>query len=54
MEMDGQHWCAQRRIYPAQKVIEEIIEAGFNVIEMQVDAGAALEPSLLRAVVTTR
>ncbi len=49
IEIDGQHWCAQRRLYPVDKVLSEVIEAGFEVIEQQVDDHNN-NPSILRMV----
>ncbi|MNJ91263.1 Ubiquinone biosynthesis O-methyltransferase [compost metagenome] len=37
IEIDGQHWCAQRRIYPLQKIIDEVAAAGFKVISKRLD-----------------
>lgn len=37
IQLDGQHWCAQRRIYPAQKVLSEMTDAGFVIVEQQLD-----------------
>lgn len=49
VKVEGQHWCAQRRIYPAEKVINEIENAGFEILEQQIDEQAN-EPSMLRMV----
>jgi 2-polyprenyl-6-hydroxyphenyl methylase/3-demethylubiquinone-9 3-methyltransferase len=37
VEVDGQHWCAQRRFYPAAKVKEEIAQVGFKVLSTRFD-----------------
>lgn len=47
--IDGQHWCAQRRIYPVQKVMNEVVDAGFEVLEQQVEEQKN-NPSMLRLV----
>lgn len=49
VEIEGQHWCVQRRVYPVEKVIREVGSAGFEVLEQQVDAEKD-EPSMLRMV----
>lgn len=49
VEVNGQHWCAQRRIYPPEKVLEEVSEAGLTIISEQLDAQPG-EPSMLRLV----
>ena len=49
VEIDGQHWCAQRRIYPIQKVLEEVAQSGFSILSQQVD-DQENEPSMLRLV----
>ena len=49
VEVDGQHWCAQRRIYPAETIMSEVARAGFTVLEKQIDEQKD-EPSMLRVV----
>lgn len=49
IEIEGQHWCAQRRIYPVEKVMSEVADAGFEVLEQQVDEQDN-NPSMLRLV----
>lgn len=49
VEIDGQHWCAQRRIYPVEKVMSEVVDAGFEVLEQQVEEKKN-DPSMLRLV----
>lgn len=51
VEVDGQHWCAQRRIYPVEKVINEIKNAGFEILEQQINEQNN-EPSMLRMVLS--
>jgi 2-polyprenyl-3-methyl-5-hydroxy-6-metoxy-1,4-benzoquinol methylase len=48
-EIDGQHWCAQRRIYPAETVLEEVRQAGFTIVAERMDAQHD-KPSMLRLV----
>lgn len=44
---EGDFWCAQRRIYPAKKVFNEIEKAGFRIISQQLDEQDK-GPSMLR------
>lgn len=48
-EFNGQFWCAQRRIYPAKTVINEVLNAGFEILENQFDQQMN-KPSMLRLV----
>ncbi|OFZ17449.1 MAG: hypothetical protein A2X86_03030 [Bdellovibrionales bacterium GWA2_49_15] len=50
IEIDGQYWCAQRRIYPEAKVLDEISEAGFKVMMKSLDSQGENHPRLLRLV----
>jgi len=50
IEKDGQHWCAQRRIYPPQKVLDEVAAASLNVISKRLDLQEDGQPSMLRLV----
>lgn len=49
VEIEGQYWCAQRRIYPADKVVSEVTDAGFQILEQQID-DQEKNPSMLRMV----
>lgn len=49
VELNGQTWCAQRRIYPSYTVLEEVFKAGFVVISNRLDAQPG-KPSMLRLV----
>lgn len=49
VEIAGQHWCAQRRIYPADKIVSEVNDAGFEILEQQID-DQENKPSMLRMV----
>ena len=51
IEIKGQHWCAQRRIYPADKIISEVNVAGFKILAKQVDHQFE-KPSMLRLVLS--
>lgn len=50
VEVDGQHWCAQRRIYPAEKIMNEVLESGFKVISKYVDQQDEGHPWMLRLI----
>lgn len=50
VKIDGQHWCAQRRIYPEAKVLDEVSEAGFKVLMKSVEPQDENHPHLLRLV----
>ena len=52
VEIDGQKWCAQRRIYPSEKVMAEVKEAGFNVLSETIDKQTPGEPWMLRLVLS--
>lgn len=49
IELNGQAWCAQRRIYPSHVVMGEVAKAGFVVISDRLDAQPG-QPSMLRLV----
>lgn len=49
VEVDGQHWCAQRRIYPPDIVLDEVQKVGFKIVAKQLDAQEG-KPSMLRLV----
>ena len=49
IELNGQAWCAQRRIYPSHVVMGEVAKAGFVVISDRLDAQPG-NPSMLRLV----
>ena len=50
VEIDGQYWCTQRRIYPLEKVIDEVHHAGFSIVSKKVDSNNEYEPNKLRLV----
>jgi len=52
VELEGQHWCAQRRFYPAERILTEIQEAGFKILTHEVDPQKPGESGMLRAVLT--
>ena len=49
IELNGELWCAQRRIYPSHVVLGEVAKAGFVVVSDQFDAQVN-NPSMLRLV----
>ena len=49
VELDGQYWTPQRRIYPADTVIQEVTTAGYEIIHQQLDHQIN-KPSMLRLV----
>ncbi len=52
VEVNGQKWCAQRRIYPAEKIMEEIKNVGFNVLSESLDKQSGNDPWMLRLVLS--
>lgn len=52
IEIEGQKWCAQRRIYPPVKVMEEIRDAGFKVLSECLDKQEGTNPWMLRLVLS--
>lgn len=50
VEIDGEHWCAQRRIYPAIKVMDEIKQTGFKILSKSLDLQKQGEPGMLRLI----
>lgn len=50
---EGEFWCAQRRIYPTKKVLNEVEKAGFTILSQQLD-DQENAPSMLRLVLTVR
>lgn len=49
IEIDGQHWCAQRRLYPPEIVMNEVKKAGFRILSERIDVQPD-NPSMLRLV----
>ena len=49
VEVDGQHWCAQRRLYPSDLVLKEVKQAGFKIVSELIEAQDK-KPSMLRVV----
>jgi 2-polyprenyl-3-methyl-5-hydroxy-6-metoxy-1,4-benzoquinol methylase len=49
MKMDGQYWCAQRRIYPPEIVMTEVQAAGLEIQSQRLDAQES-KSSMLRLV----
>ena len=50
VEVNGQKWCAQRRIYPSSKIMDEVVRAGFKVISELTDLQEGNEPAMLRLI----
>ncbi|MGZ3743767.1 MAG: class I SAM-dependent methyltransferase [Pseudobdellovibrionaceae bacterium] len=50
VEVNGQYWCAQRRFYPASKILEEVEKMGFKILSQLMDPQEAGEPNMLRLV----
>lgn len=48
----GQMWQAQRRIYPAEIILEEVKNAGFTIVESRVDSQDRPHPDMLRLVLS--
>ncbi len=52
VELDGQFWCAQRRILPKNMILKELGQAGFKVLPEYVDQQDESQPWMLRLVLT--
>ncbi len=52
VSIDGQRWCAQRRIYPAEKIKEEVVNAGFKILSDQTDVYAENSTTMLRLILS--
>lgn len=50
VQVNGQRWCPQRRIYPSLKILEEVAAAGFIIKEKRLDKQRLGDPSMLRLV----
>lgn len=50
VDVDGQLWCAQRRIYPAEKIIEEVENAGFKILSKRKDVYTETSSAMLRLI----
>lgn len=50
IDVDGQLWCPQRRIYPSLKVLEEVKKAGFTIKEKRLDKQEEGNPHMLRLI----
>lgn len=53
VELNGQHWCARRRVYPKETVIREILQAGLKVVSQKVGRSSDDVPYTLKVVVST-
>ena len=52
VKLDDQHWCAQRRIYPSEKVIAEVRQAGLKIKSEQLDFQENGSPGMLRLILS--
>lgn len=52
-EKDGSLWCPQRRIYPAEVIRSELLRAGFEIIEWQIEDAQASDTKMLKALCKT-
>lgn len=50
VNVDGQNWCAQRRIYPAEKIVEEVKNAGFKILSNRTDLYPETSSTMLRII----
>jgi 2-polyprenyl-3-methyl-5-hydroxy-6-metoxy-1,4-benzoquinol methylase len=47
---DNKIWCAQRRIYPLENILDEVQKSGFSVVSQVVDKNEKNNPNMLRLV----
>ena len=52
VKVDDTFWCPQRRIYPAQKLMDELNQHGFKILSYSLDEQEKGEPWMLRALCT--
>jgi ubiquinone/menaquinone biosynthesis C-methylase UbiE len=52
VELDGKLWCPQRRIYPKEKIFEEVAACGLKVLSQTLDRQSGGHPDMLRMVVS--
>lgn len=50
LEVDGQFWCAQRRIYPAEKIVQEVESVGFKILSNKTDVYSETSSAMLRLI----
>ncbi len=53
LDNSGQMWQAQRRIYPARIILEEVENAGFKIVESRLDSQGHPHPDMLRLVLSS-
>lgn len=53
VEKDGELWCPQRRVYPAERILDEISAAGMKILEHSIVDQGPTQVYELRAVCTT-
>jgi cyclopropane fatty-acyl-phospholipid synthase-like methyltransferase len=51
-EMNGKHWTAQKRLAPVDLVCQELMEAGFKILDQEIEIAAG-GPSTLRLVLAS-
>jgi 2-polyprenyl-3-methyl-5-hydroxy-6-metoxy-1,4-benzoquinol methylase len=54
VQIEGQHWCAQRRILPSERIVEEVAQLGFSILSARTDVQGDGEPAMLRLVLRPR
>jgi 2-polyprenyl-3-methyl-5-hydroxy-6-metoxy-1,4-benzoquinol methylase len=54
VELENQNWCAQRRIYPSGKILEEITQAGFKIHSESLVKHEPTAPWMLRLVLSAK
>jgi 2-polyprenyl-3-methyl-5-hydroxy-6-metoxy-1,4-benzoquinol methylase len=50
VEVNGQKWCAQRRVYPSHKIIDEVNQAGFKILSKSIEPQGDGWPLMLRLI----
>jgi SAM-dependent methyltransferase len=50
VEHDGELWCPQRRIYPEERILNELVAAGLKIMEKSLEDQGSAQPYMLRAV----
>lgn len=46
----GKNWCAQRKVSPADKIIDEVLSCGFKIVSQQLTEQPEGQPMMLRMV----
>jgi 2-polyprenyl-3-methyl-5-hydroxy-6-metoxy-1,4-benzoquinol methylase len=50
VKSDDTYWCPQRRVYTAERILEEVRNHGFKIISYSLDTQGEKKPFMLRAV----